>query len=195
MARVAGCRFIRSPIGGAVIRLGGLSRPLLFGPRKATVKKSQLKRLRAAMDHGRKKLKSFRNHRFEAIKQYVGSHYSDEGAEDKVPVNLLEMAVNIYMRQLAAQAPKALVTTRHKTLKAPASTLTLAIDHLADEIDLGRTLRRAVLHSLFGLGIVKVGISATGEVEIEGFLHDVGQPFADAIGLDDWVHDMSSRTF
>ena len=41
----------------------------------------------------------------EFIRQMVGSHYSDDGARQDVIMNIMELAVNIYSRQLVAQRP------------------------------------------------------------------------------------------
>ena len=68
-------------------------------------------RLKTSLEASYKKLKPFRENNIEAVRQYVGSHYSNDGADDKVPINLLELAINIYIRQLAARAPNVLVTT------------------------------------------------------------------------------------
>jgi len=155
----------------------------------------QLKRLRRAMDWSWKKLQPFRETQKDLIRQYVGKHYSDSGTDERVPINLVEMAVNIYTVQLAAKAPRALCTTRFDAYKAYASTLSLAVNHLIDEIRLEETLRQAVRNAMFSLGIVKVGLNPSGSVEVGGFLHDVCQPYADVVNLDDWVQDMTAKRY
>ena len=155
-------------------------------------KKSKLKRLRQAIDYSRQKLQPFREQRYETVRQYVGFHYSDDGAADRVPVNLLELAVNIYTQQMAARSPRALVTTSFKPLKPMAANFELAINQLVKEIRFGETIRLAVIDALFSMGIIKSGLERKASVEIEGYLHDVGQPFADNISLDNWVHDTTA---
>lgn len=59
-----------------------------------------LKRLWDAMSHSREKLRPFRENRLDAIKQYVGSHYGEQGSEEDVPVNLIELAISVYTQQL-----------------------------------------------------------------------------------------------
>ena len=149
------------------------------------------KRLYSAIEWSRRKLRPFREHRLTAIKEYVGSRYSEDGAGKRVYLNLIEQAVNTYARQLAASRPKVLVTTRKNDLRARAYELELACNHLLEEINFVNTLRHAVIEGMFSVGIVKVGMSADTQVEIDGFLHDVGQPFADIVTLDHWCHDMS----
>ncbi|MEN6306259.1 MAG: hypothetical protein ABFD91_00765 [Anaerohalosphaeraceae bacterium] len=153
---------------------------------------TKLKRLREAICYSRRKLMPFRQQRYDAIRQYVGFHYSDDGTSDRVPVNLLELAVNIYTQQMAARAPKALVQTRFGVLKPMAADFELALNHLIREIRLGQTFRLAVIDALFSMGIVKTGLERRASVEIAGYLHDVGQPFAEVVSLDNWVHDTTA---
>lgn len=153
----------------------------------------RVRRLWGAVEASRKKMQPFRENRIEALRQYVGTHYSDDGAKLPVPINLLELAIQIYVRQMAARTPQALVTTPHATLKPSAAQLELGLNHLAKEIRLGRTLQHAVLDAMFSLGVVKTGLYQTGSVTVDGILHNVGQPFADTVHLDDWVQDMAAR--
>ncbi len=157
--------------------------------------KDRVRQLRKAMDYSRRRLRPFRRHQYEALRQLVGAHYSDDGTTDRVPVNLIELAANIYTAQLASRSPRALVTTPHMQLKASALDLELALNHLSEEINLEDTLRKVSRNSLFSIGIVKIGLTAKAEVEVDGFLHDPGQPFVDVVDLDDWVHDMAARSW
>ncbi len=145
-----------------------------------------IKRLREAMRHSRRRLSSFRRHRNEAIKQFAGFHYGDTGdaAETNVPVNLLEMAVMIYGMQLAAQRPRVLVSTPHKSLKADAATLELVTNQAIEQVGLGSQLWDVVQDALFCIGILKLGL----EVDEDG----VTGPFCEPVSLDDWVHDVAA---
>jgi len=104
------------------------------------------------------------------------------------------MAVEIYVRQLAAGVPRVMVSTHHDHLRPDALELATALNHLIDELDLGATLQRWVKDAIFGMGIMKVGITDSPPKKIAGFRHSAGQPFADVISLDDWVHDMTADT-
>jgi hypothetical protein len=154
-----------------------------------------IKRLRAAMDHSRKALLPFREQRVYAIKQYVGTHYGDAGAAKKVPMNLLELAINTYTRQLSANNPRFVCTTKQVGLKPKASKFEIALNNLIQEIEFYKTMRVLVINAMFSMGIAKVGMSAYKKVELDGFTHDVGQTFADSVDLDDWVHDCNARRF
>ncbi len=148
-------------------------------------------RLREAVRWSRQRQEPFRRTRLYALKQYVGTHYGEKGAEFRVPVNLMELAVSIYSRQLAARAPRALVTTRVPALRWAVEEFNLALNHVIKEIGLDVHFRRTVMDSLFGLGVMKVGVGPS--VGHSSFLVDAGQPFAENVDLDDWVHDMTAK--
>lgn len=178
------CRFSFGPAPH-----GGLGRMKSYNP----LDERQLQALVDAVDYSRWRLQPFREKRFEAVRQYVGMNYSDDGTDLAVPISLIELAVNIYTRQLAANTPRSLVTTKHVHLKPQAAELGLASDHLFEEIDFGETLRMAVIEALFSMGIIKTGLSVSDQLEFEGYTHDIGQPYADVVGLDDWVQDMNAE--
>jgi len=155
----------------------------------------EVKQLQDSMAWSRKKLAPFRRNRMEILREYVGFHYSDNGAYDRVPINLMELALNIYQQLLAAQAPRVLITSPYKPLKPKAADFQLGMNHLLEEIQFGKTIATIVLDALIGMGIGKTAINNSATIEIGGFLHDVAQPFTDAIHLDDWVHDMTAKVY
>ena len=155
--------------------------------------KDDFKKLVDSLKYNKDGLTTFRDKRVKAIREYVGMNYSDRGTSYKVPLNLLELMVNIYTTQLVAKNPRSNVTTRAKELKPAAKTLELATNHLIQEIDLGKTLKEGVTDAVFSIGITKVGLNYSKTVEIGGFKHDVGQPFADNVQLDDFVFDLKAR--
>jgi len=137
------------------------------------------------------KLDVFRKNKNAALRQKVGTHYSDNGAEYKVPVNLIELAENIYLQRLVASTPAVAITTKYPRLREVANRFKLAANHLIqDEINLERTMERGVAAAILSVGITKVGLNHT-QVEYMGVLHDSGQPFALNVNLDNWVHDMT----
>lgn len=157
----------------------------------------QYKRLREAMRYSRRKLGEFRRHRMAAIRQYVGKHYGQQGdnAPDKVPINFLALAINIYKRHLVARTPAVLTTTEYGKLKPSTARLGLALDHLLKEIDFGHTMEMLVLDAMFQVGIMKIGLEANGELALDDQVHDIGTPFVDWVDLDDAVWDMGARHF
>ena len=147
--------------------------------------------LRTAVDWSVSQLANPRKKRVEAVKQYVGNHYAEGGTEKRVPTNFLELAVTIYTRQLAAQAPRVIVSTGNSSLRPFAKSTEIALNQIPDEIGLGATLRRIVVEALFSMGVVKVGICSNGR-EILG--HDYGEAYVDHINLDDYFLDMSAKS-
>ncbi len=152
----------------------------------------QKNRLHNSLEWSRRQLSSFRKTRMFAIKQYVGRHYSNNGAARNVPINLLEQTVSIFVRQLVARNPKARVHVESNELKPFAVSFKLALDHLIREIELEDDLWSAVVDALFLVGIVRSGLSFSQTLEIRGTLHDVGQPFADVVSFDNFLVDMTA---
>jgi hypothetical protein len=148
-------------------------------------------RLHTAVDWSIRQLETPRKNRVTAIRQYVGSHYADGGADKRVPTNFLELAITIYTRQLAARAPRAMITAAQPALRPAALNMELALNQIPEEIGLGSTLRRAVIEAMFAFGVVKVGLAQSGATVLG---HDYGEPFADLVPLDSYVLDMSAKT-
>ena len=114
------------------------------------------------------------------------------------PFNLIDMAVSIILPFLVGQNPKVLIESKrglaNSGSRSFAKTLELALSHLFDEIRLEEyTLSPVVMDALFGMGIAKTGITRSHKVEIEGYLHDVGQPYCDRIDFDDYIGDVAAR--
>lgn len=149
-----------------------------------------IKKLHESIQFSNQKLEVARKERLKAVKQFVGSHYGEKGAEKKVPVNMLEMAVSIYLRLLAARAPKCVVSTDNKMLKGFATDFEIVLNQLPKEIGLRNTLRRAVVEAMFSVGVVKVGIGGTNESRNIG-----DEPFVSVVQIDDYFCDMSARSW
>ncbi len=147
--------------------------------------------LQTAIDWSISQLEKPRNQRVELVRQYVGSHYSRGGADKVVPVNLLELAVTIYVRTLAARAPQVMINTNVDELRPFAKNMELALNQIPDEIGLAKTLRRVVLEALFGIGVVKVGLASSGTT-VRG--RDPGQAYVEVVSLDDYFVDMAAKS-
>ena len=149
-------------------------------------------RLVTAVRKSRLKLADHRKLRTKFLREYLGMNYSEQGASKSVPINLIEQFVSIYRRALVPTLPQAFVTVREQGLLGTRSKLELGINHLVEEIDLERTLDLAVFDALLLFAIGKVG-KVDPEAGYRGYRHDDGQPFADHILNDDWVHDYAAR--
>jgi len=153
----------------------------------------QLMRLRRAMEYSRYKLQPFRERHKEAVEQSVGVYYSDSGAKKPVHVNLMELAANIYERQLVSKPPQVNVFSRRDGVSTAAERLESVVNDQLRRYDVHKELRRAVRSALFSIGIIKVGQSFEGTYEVDGYEIDKNTPFVSHILLDDWVHDMTAR--
>lgn len=158
------------------------------------LREDHIQKLREKMQSDRESLRTFQENRQEMIDSYAGSSYGDGGESGHILVNLSELAINIYQRQLASHTPQVMVESPVQNLRPVAEELAIAVNHLiTHEIDLGESLNDCVYDALFTMGIMKVGITPKEHGNYEGFTHDSGQPFADPIDFSDWIHDMSAK--
>lgn len=142
----------------------------------------QLKKLVNAISWSNRKLERYRETRTRAITQFVGSHYGDGGATEKVPINMINAFTSIYLRRLSVSQLRALVTTRNRNLRSAAAEYTIAIDRKLEEIEPEGAINSAYLEAMFGLGMVQVGLSD-------------GEIIVDSIGADDMILDLTGRSF
>jgi hypothetical protein len=152
----------------------------------------KFKRLKDAITFSGRKLKPFREKMREAHRQYVGTHYGDNGSEGTRPLNMLEMGVTAYLQQLASRNPQVLVNTRKSSLRIAAVECEHAINQTLLDIDFENELRNWVMQALFSVGIMKVGIQVDYMAEIDGEEIPHTSVFAESISLDDWVHDVTA---
>lgn len=135
------------------------------------------------------------------LEHYAGGWYSDgvnSGATSASvqPLNLVDRAVSILAPYLVGGPPKVMIDVKRgfDSNRPFARTLELALEHLFREISLQQlTLRPAVISSLFSMGHAKTGIAKAGEVEIFGYMHDVGQPYCDVFDDTDYIGDVAAR--
>lgn len=152
-----------------------------------------LRNLRDHMAASKRKLRPFYRHRKSAVEQYVGYRYTDNGTSRPVPMNYMEMAVNIYTRLLTPSEPKVTTLTPHAHLKPSAIDLELAVNHTLSQLDFSLTLQRCVMEALFLMGVVKVGMTRRHGSRMKGFLFDTGQPYVEVVSPEDFIVDMSAR--
>lgn len=151
-----------------------------------------MERLYDSIEWSRKKLAPFRAARRAAIKQYVGNNYSEDGAPDKVPINMVELAVSTYARLLAAKSPRVTVSTRPRELKFHARNLELLVNDDLKRMEFGETAQRGVKDALFSMGIAHVCLGYAGEAQVKDQRKAAGNGMVEIISLDDWVHDMGA---
>ncbi len=144
--------------------------------------KEKFDRLLTSIEWSERQLESTRKERVKAIKQYIGSHYATSDTKEIVPVPYLALAIMIYVRALAARAPRGLFTPKNIEYKAFTKNFELAVNQIPDEINLAETLRNGVSEALFSFCPVKCGLSNN-------------KPFVDLMTIDDYFCDMSAKSF
>jgi len=155
-----------------------------------------LMRLRESLHDARQQLRVFHEHWLEALQELVGAHYGRllVGAHTRVHAPLIEKAVTIYSRLLAAQAPQILMLTDAAALKSLAKDAEAVNNRILQESNFEITLQRWVQQSLLApFGILKVGWELAGETEgDDGEPIPVGEAYLSDVSFDDWVHDLGA---
>lgn len=129
------------------------------------------------------------------VKQLVGKHYGDNGSDTPVPINMIELAVNIYQRAICSHTPQALVESDYPQLQPAAADMELALNQEVKRVHLQDTLNAASVDSLFCLGMVEVGITTSGDsIGGEGYLSDPGHLFCESISFADAILDMMATS-
>lgn len=148
-----------------------------------------------ALHDSRVKLQVFREQAREALIQYVGSNYGDEfRCEQRTTVNLMQLAIGIYKRQVAAREPRYSVTAFDSALVPFASDFEGSLNATIRNMGFKDSLDECVTQAMFTLGVMKHGIERGGEsiADSKGTLHDAGRCFCDPVALDDFAFDLEA---
>jgi hypothetical protein len=156
-----------------------------------------LLRLETAFERSWRDLEPFREDRKEFVKQWAGSHYGINGADERVGVNLIDFLVTVYLVNIAANNPRVSITPviNPRELQFEARRLEKATDQVMIETDLHSKIQMWVLDALFTVGISYTGIKYAGMIDLE----DGGEPvaitstFTSRIDLDDFVMDTCAK--
>ncbi len=154
-------------------------------------------RLRKSVQWSREQLRHYVDNRARLIRQNVGPDYDTKHGQMASSARLpkLSMAIRLHAYRLSGGDITALITAKPRNLQATAISFELALKNLMAEIRFGETAYASVHDALFCMGIVRVGVNRTATVEVDGFRHDVGQPYADIVDLEDWVQDMAAARY
>lgn len=153
-------------------------------------------RLLKAVRWSRKTMEPFRRKRQQTVRIMYGAHWADGSTAIAQPVNMLELTVRIWLRNLVAKAPTVRVSPKDRKWKPLAKDFELVMEQVIREIDLASALQDAAFDALTcPVGVVKVGITEEELGEQAGYLHDAGLPFCDAVDFDDLVLDMAAGRF
>jgi hypothetical protein len=107
----------------------------------------------------------------------------------------LKLAVNIYVRHLVAQNPKALVTTMSKQLKPMAKIFELDIEDRIRTLKLDKLLQTWVMDAIFSVGILEVSRDYKTTAEIEGEEYIITDLKVEPVSVADWVVDINASRY
>ena len=140
---------------------------------------------------GFRRMEAYRRARAMFVKAYVGQYYTKEyGITGDQPINLLFSAIRSIVPTIVSRNPRNKVITDHLQFTEYAELQSLALDKIAHRVKLKEILRSWVVSAMFGLGIVKTGISAQGNcIIIDNQLIDPGDIYVSLVDLDDFVID------
>ena len=152
-------------------------------------------RLCTAVERARLALRRPRELRFNLVRTFAGTRYSEEGATKIQPLNMLSLYVNVVARQLAPKSPRAMLSTFTTQAKPIVHAEQQWLNKEIEKTNLSRTFDRAIRDALFGMGIIKVGIATPADSAGFSWEVDAGEPFAQSVDFDDIVFDLHARTW
>jgi len=114
------------------------------------------------------------------------------------PLNMIDRGIQTLLPFLVSNNPRVQIRPRagigHPGMKPFSKTLELALTHLLDEIKFAAyTLTPVIMDSFFSMGITKTGTMHSHQIELGGYLHDVGQPYCDRVDFADYIFDVTAR--
>lgn len=127
------------------------------------------------------------------VRHYAGGHWSEHASREKIHVNLLSLYVDIVLRNLIAKTPRCMLSTFAMEHKPVVHAMQDWANNKIERIDLGSTLKRVGLDSLFSIGIAKVSLTTPAESALGAWDLKVGEPCVQRVDLDDWVFDHHAR--
>jgi hypothetical protein len=159
-------------------------------------KEVTIARMYRAVQLGEERLRNFRSSRLLFLREYAGQYYDrDHATIGNEPINMIFNAISVLVPNLVTNFPKTLVTSKFMVYRGYAELLGLGLDYLAKELDLRAELRRAIVDSLFVMGIIKTGIATSGNTILfsDDTRIDAGQPYARVVDFDDFILDPAAR--
>jgi hypothetical protein len=125
------------------------------------------------------------------FKSYIPEYYRMDHAVDVAePINLVFHTIRALVPNLVMKNPITEVTTPFTQHKGYAELLGLGLDTVARQIGLKDELRAWITNALFGWGIMRTGIKASGEMlNFDDVLVDNGQVYARNVSLENFGFD------
>ncbi len=153
-------------------------------------------RLHKAITACRKLKHSIDKKNIKMLDAYTSGYYKNEiGVTDPHPINLIDRAVSIWLPYLVGGYPKIIISPRINLQFTPfANVFQMSLNQLLKDMKFDmRTLRPAVLNSLFSQGIVKTATNKTGTLKLKGYEVDYGTPFSEIVSDSNYVFDITAK--
>lgn len=150
-------------------------------------------RLFESMRAGRQRMERHRRERFRALKAYCGNHYSDNGADDPTPINLIDRYVQVMSKFLVPACPRADIVSRDQKQAAAVRGMKDWLNVHLKKTYFEDTLSEWVVNAFFGTSVMKVGLTTPADSATTGYTLRAGLPFAEPIDADDWVFDPGAK--
>lgn len=162
--------------------------------------KADRRHLVEMVDHSRKQLDDVRESRRKLLVRAKGSEWFP--SDERTPLNQMAQQETAILQHLAGGSPRALVVPGGDGTEAAAYEQTLAINKVAERLNLRKKFRRLVQDALYGIGICRIGMvpdrtislrETFPELDEEGEV-EIGRLTMDVISLESWVHDCEADT-
>ena len=151
------------------------------------------------VDHSRKKLDDVRESRRKLLDRAKGSEWFP--SEERMPINQMAQQEWALVSYLAGGDPRALVLPGGSGMGAVAYEQTLAVNKMAQRLNLRRKFRRLVQDAIYGIGICRIGM-VRGDKTLRNLFPELdeeddvnlGELELQVISLESWVHDTQADT-
>ena len=152
------------------------------------------------VDHSRTKLDDVRHARRCLLERAKGSEWFP--SEERVPLNQMAQQESALLQHLAGGNPRAMVIPGGRGAAYAAYEQTLAVNKVAQRLNLRRKFRRLVQDALYGMGICRIGMVPTNRLSAKDTFPEldeeeeveIGQLQLDVISMEAWVHDCQADT-
>lgn len=152
-----------------------------------------VKRLQEATKSWDKMIEPALVHRDKMLKHWACGYFS-KGVSRQHILRLVDRGIGIVVPYLTMANPTVSVMSKSLSLKPFSKTFELTLQNWIDKYNLvDNCLRPLVINSMFGLGVVKVGVMSEEEIEWRGNQLFIGQPYIEVIDDSDYIGDVSAK--
>lgn len=148
-------------------------------------------KIQQTVKQGFERLKNYRAATAMFVKEYAGHYYRNaQGLTGEEPINLIFNTIRAMVPNLVMKNPVNQIVTPYVAHKEYAELLSMGLNSVERQIKLKQTLRAWIVSALFGWGIMKTGLSVSGQMLQFGDINiDPGQVYAELVNLDNFVLD------